>query len=454
MDFAMLPPEVNSGRIYAGPGAGPMLAAAAAWDGVAGELHSTAASFGSVISGLTGGPWLGPAAASMAAAVAPYLTWMSTTAAQAEQSATQARAAAAAYEAAFAMTVAPPVIAANRSLLATLVATNIFGQNTPAIAATEADYAEMWGQDAAAMYGYAGSSAAASALTPFTAPPPTTNPAQAATTAQSIMSSGPQLMSALPQALQGLASTSAAADPAQALTTLATLVTLVAIPVAGIDTVAASTSAPASFISGPASILSASTTYRGMLINADRDYAQGNGPFFGTGPGAGMLNEWIFGGAGGIGAPSTAAVPSSVAAGLGQATPVGALSVPPGWASTAPTLRPVAYALPMTAADATPAMVAGNPGGLFGEMALAGMAGNAVGSAAAPGRGNERLRHNGRRTTSQPAQRPQGEALTDIVAELKALAARTQSLLTQLHDAGLMTDQEVADQKGRLLGNS
>ena len=46
----------------------------------------------------------------------------------------------------------------------------LLGQNTPAIAATEAQYAEMWAQDAAAMYGYAGSSAAASQLTSFIRP--------------------------------------------------------------------------------------------------------------------------------------------------------------------------------------------------------------------------------------------------------------------------------------------
>ena len=97
----------------------------------------------------------------MAAAAAPYVTWMSTTAAQAEQTANQAKAAAAAYEAAFAMTVPPAVVAANRAQLAALVATNVLGQNTAAIAATEAQYGEMWAQDAAAMYGYAGSSAAA-----------------------------------------------------------------------------------------------------------------------------------------------------------------------------------------------------------------------------------------------------------------------------------------------------
>ncbi len=75
------------------------------------------------------------------------------------------------------MTVPPPVVADNRAQLAALIATNLLGQNTPAIAATEALYGEMWAQDTAAMYGYAGSSAAASTLTPFTAPPRTASPA-------------------------------------------------------------------------------------------------------------------------------------------------------------------------------------------------------------------------------------------------------------------------------------
>src|SRR5579884_4014205 len=175
MDFAALPPEINSGRMYTGPGPGPMLAAAAAWDGLAADLASTASSYQSVISDLASA-WSGPSSASMAAAAAPYVAWMATAAEQAEQTASQARAAAAAYETAFAMTVPPPVIAANRSLLMTLIATNILGQNTPAIAATEAHYAEMWAQDAAAMYGYAGSSSAATQLTPFAAPMQNTNP--------------------------------------------------------------------------------------------------------------------------------------------------------------------------------------------------------------------------------------------------------------------------------------
>jgi PPE-repeat protein len=110
----------------------------------------------------------------MAAAAAPFAAWMSA-AAQAEQTAAQAEAAAAAYAAAFVATVPPPLIAANRAQLMALIATNFLGQNTPAIAATEAHYVEMWAQDAAAMYAYAGSSAMATQLTPFSRPQQSTN---------------------------------------------------------------------------------------------------------------------------------------------------------------------------------------------------------------------------------------------------------------------------------------
>lgn len=161
VDYGVLPPEVNSGRIYTGPGAGPMLAAAAAWSGLAADLQTAASGHRLVISELTSGPWLGPASASMLAAATPFVVFLDSSAAEAEQAASQAFAAAAAYEAAFAASVPPPVIAANRALLAVLVATNFLGQNTPAIAATEALYAEFWAQDAAAMYNYAGSAAAA-----------------------------------------------------------------------------------------------------------------------------------------------------------------------------------------------------------------------------------------------------------------------------------------------------
>ncbi|MBY0443520.1 MAG: PPE family protein, partial [Mycobacteriaceae bacterium] len=84
-DFGALPPEVNSARLYAGPGSGPMMAAATAWDALAGELSSAALGYSEVISELTSGLWAGPAATAMLSATVPYRDWLAATAAQAEQ---------------------------------------------------------------------------------------------------------------------------------------------------------------------------------------------------------------------------------------------------------------------------------------------------------------------------------------------------------------------------------
>lgn len=176
MDFGALPPEINSARMYSGAGSTPLLAAASAWGAVAEELHSAAELYQSLISQIVDSSWWGPSAMAMLAAVGPYVSWMSVTATHAEQAAEYAHAVVGAYEIAYAATVPPGEVAANRSLLSLLVATNLLGQNTSAIAATEAQYAEMWAQDAAVMYGYAGASRVASMVTPFDTPPQTTAP--------------------------------------------------------------------------------------------------------------------------------------------------------------------------------------------------------------------------------------------------------------------------------------
>lgn len=208
MDFAALPPEVTSSWMYAGPGSGSMLTAATAWDSLASELASAAESYQSVVGSLAADPWQGPASAAMTTAATPYVAWMTTTAEQARQSATQARAAAAAYQAAHAAVVPPAVVTANRATLAHLVATNIIGQNAPAIAANQAAYGTMWAQNATAMYGYAAGSAAATALTPFTEPTQTTDQAgqarQAAAVNQAAANSGSsQVSNALQSAANG-----------------------------------------------------------------------------------------------------------------------------------------------------------------------------------------------------------------------------------------------------------
>jgi PPE-repeat protein len=70
LEFGLFPPEINSGLMYAGPGAGPMLTASTAWAALADNLYLTAIAYGSAITDLQSF-WLGPSATSMAAAAAP-----------------------------------------------------------------------------------------------------------------------------------------------------------------------------------------------------------------------------------------------------------------------------------------------------------------------------------------------------------------------------------------------
>jgi PPE-repeat protein len=166
--FAWLPPEINSALLFAGPGAAPLLAAAAAWDGLAEDLASSASSFFSVTSDLANGSWQGASSAAMMAVASQYVSWLSAAAAQAEAASSQASAIAAAFESAVAATVQPAVVAANRALVQVLAVTNWFGLNTPAIMDTESAYEQMWASDVAAMFGYhANASAAAGQLAPW-----------------------------------------------------------------------------------------------------------------------------------------------------------------------------------------------------------------------------------------------------------------------------------------------
>jgi PPE-repeat protein len=228
MDFAFLPPEINSARMYTGPGSGPLLAAAGSWDSLSAELGITAGIYESVLSRLTSLSWRGPASEAMSATATPYLGWLRATAEQAKQTAIQARAAAAAYELAYALTVPPAAVAANRAQLAVLIATNFFGQNTAAIAATEAQYAEYWAQDATAMLGYETGSAMATRLPPFSSPHQTTNPngltAQNAAVAQANASAA--ATSQASQTVSAAAST-ATANPSSIIPTDITILNII-----------------------------------------------------------------------------------------------------------------------------------------------------------------------------------------------------------------------------------
>jgi PPE-repeat protein len=359
MDYGAFPPEFNSARMYAGPGPASMLAAAAAWNGLAAELRSVASSYGSVISGLIDGPWLGPSSTAMAAAAMPYVAWLSTTAAEAELTSAQAQAAVGAYQAALAMTVPPPLIAENRAQLMTLVATNLLGQNTAAIAANQAQYGEMWAQDATAMYGYAANSAAITAtMTPLTPPPETTNLAGLA--AQGVQGAGTsanggvqstlsKLMSTVPSTLNNLGSSGSSGSSTSGLSGLLN-----------------------SLLGGSSSAGSTTTTPLGTVSSSGSEIVTSLFESYATMPawaGISMLSTFMSplqtimtqpianalsaapaadaAGAGGAAAGAADAAGGAAGAGvadlggmagLGEAASVGGLSVPAnwGWAATAP----------------------------------------------------------------------------------------------------------------------
>jgi PPE-repeat protein len=299
---------------------------------------------------------------------------MNTTAAQAEQTANQAAAAAAAYHAAFAMTVPPPMIAANRAQLAALVATNFLGQNGPAIAATEAQYGEIWAQDAAAMYGYAGSSAAATQLTPFAAPMQTTNPGglagQSAAVAQATATSAgtgtqslSQLVTTMPTTLQGLTSP-ASATSSTGLGGIMNLLTGGSTGNSALDNFWNQWGPNANiwntiFSSGFYMPSNTMGPFMGLL---------GNSAAQGAGEAAGAAASEGLGAAGGIVGPlggglgNLGGLGSGVSAAMGKAASIGPLSAPPSWTAIAPTASPVGSALGSTPLTAPPTVAAGMPG--------------------------------------------------------------------------------------------
>jgi PPE-repeat protein len=359
MDFGAFPPEINSARMYAGPGPESMLVAAVAWEDLAAELRSAAGAYKSVITGLTVGRWLGPSSLAMASAFGPYVAWTAGAAARAEEAASHAKQAVEIFDAAFAMTVPPQVVTANRVQLATLTATNFFGQNSPAIAANEAAYGEMWAQDAAAMYEYAANSAQISDLSTFVAAPDVTDSSgaagqatavsQAASTATQQFSLA-SLMSSVSSTLQSMA-TPASASAAGTTTPWGTLL--------GGATSGSSGLSLSGFMSdfesnlpallpgylmvavtplyGLSSVLGMAQTVQGLATTAAQGVAD------------------VAGAAAADAAGAADALGAGVLGGIGQATTLGSLSVPASWSSVIPTAH-------LTSAGAE--LSSGAPGGI------------------------------------------------------------------------------------------
>ena len=128
----------------------------------------------------------------MVSAATPMSAWMGAAGAHAGAAAATVQGAMAGYSTAVASTIPHPVVIENRLREAALVASNILGQNTPAIAEAEAEYGEFWTQNASAMMGYlATTTAAVDALSVPMAPlTDMTDPAGAASGLAGLVSEG------------------------------------------------------------------------------------------------------------------------------------------------------------------------------------------------------------------------------------------------------------------------
>ncbi|MEZ0365761.1 PPE family protein [Mycobacterium sp. pUA109] len=389
MSFLAFPPEINSGLMYAGPGSASLMAAAAAWDALAADLSSSAVSYGSVVSGLTGGPWTGTSSTAMTSAVAPYVAWLQNTSDQAAQIGAQVKAQAGLYETAHAGTIPPAVIEANRALLAALVATNFFGQNTPAIMAAEAMYGEFWAQDGAVMDTYMASSQSnVSTLekpTPAPAAAKATGVDQAAA-AKAVVENTAQNATAqvTPDPLSGIL------DPGSLETAINWVNTeLNQIPIVGSflgtqltnpASLANYGSIPARFAMYPISMLmqlarmgqSGATSLTGM--GAPESLMTAIGQF---------VDGKLQGAVGTLAGHFTSAT-QAISAKLGQAASMGALKVPQAWSAAAGgTMVRAAPVLPNTAISAPAMSSSAFPGGPLGQALMGALSGKGLSSVAA-----------------------------------------------------------------------
>jgi PPE-repeat protein len=390
IDFGAFPPDFNSARIYSGPGATSLTAAASAWNALAAELNSAAMGYENVVTQLSSEEWTGTAATAMASSVAPYVAWMKTTATQAEEAATKLNAAAGTFDQTFASMVPPTTIATNRAAHAQAVATNVLGQNTGIIAQLEALYAEMWAQDATAMYTYAGQMATITKTTPFQNAPLVASPDAGAkqttsTTAATANSSAGNAQNAVSKAIANMASSNTAAKPAAAPTG----------PPSPVFSelwylLTGQTSAPTSLgalVNGYSPFASVFYSTEGLpyfsvgMGNFGTQIAKSAGWLGGAAPAAAKAATGAAQGLGGLGA-SLGGGAGQVAAGLGSGAHVAGLSVPASWpGAVAPSVAKPISAVPVSEVITAPESGAGN---LVGGVPAAGVGGPVRGAGAGP----------------------------------------------------------------------
>ncbi len=378
MSFVVFPPEINSGLMYSGPGSETLTAAAAAWHELAENLSTSGSSVSSVLSGLQG-PWQGLSAEAMMGSMSPYVSWLHGTSAQASQMGAQASAAASAYETAHSGVVPPPMIEANRSLLSSLIATNFFGQNTPAIGTTEAQYGEMWAQDGATMDTYlAHQQANTDSLQKPTQPPQTTS------------NSGQDMSSALqPQSMASDGGSSSGGSPGPPdLSNLAQDLggsSAGSGDVNGFSQLAQQLSVPASLASVPLRV--GATVGFSILIRMAVTLATAAGKGAGGAGAAGasgvmanvgtVVNEKLHDAIGTL-AQHFSSATNEVSAKLSKAASLGQLKVPESWSSTVTRAAPVLPDAPVAAGTPGPPGPPIPGGGQFGQALMGAMGGRGI----------------------------------------------------------------------------
>ncbi|MEB3031018.1 PPE family protein [[Mycobacterium] nativiensis] len=387
MSFSIFPPEINSGLIYTGPGSSPLLEAAAAWTNLAAELSTSATATQSVITNLSS-TWTGAGSAAATTSVAPYVAWLQQASATAAQNAALATQAAGLFEAARAGSVPPPVIAANRAMLLALISTNFFGQNTPAIAATEAQYEAMWAQDGVAMDTYNGSAQANNNLMQPQSSPP--NSAQATQPGSAEGGPNPGTGGGTPTPGTG----------GYDLSTVGGLLDAAGLPstMLGAKMAATSINSLTSPLTMGSSFGMMGMRMLMMLPQLARMGAMGGtaGALAGQTAGAGgtgtlmtQIGDFVndkLQGAVGVLAGHFSTATNAISAKLGQAASMGALKVPQAWSMAADGMVRAAPVLPSTTVSApiqTMSATSGMPGGPFGNALMGAMAGRGLGAVAA-----------------------------------------------------------------------
>jgi PPE-repeat protein len=377
MSFSLFPPEINSALMFSGAGSGPLLEASAAWNSLATDLESTATQYQTLVTNLVTGSWLGPSSAQMAAATAPYIAWLQGTAATAAQTGAQAQAAAAAYQSAYASMVPLPAIEANRTELATLVANNFLGQNTGAIATNEAEYLDMWIQDALTMDTYQVNSQAASALPAQTAAPQVASGAVPAAAAAATPADSSTVITGLlgdfaqPFGVAGNAgpATLGSADIVSWLGTVATSVaanpSAALLPVQATYYMGMLGSTPARMFMSSGSSASSSA---GSTLASTSDTLMANVGKF--------VDDKMANVMGGVG-NQLRTWGSAISASLASSHHVGGLSVPNAWHGLAPEMSRAAPVLPGTSV-AAPQMTHGLPSSPFSQGLMGALAGRGM----------------------------------------------------------------------------